>query len=140
MPFTAVTFVKLLGLLGLMSTSFIMSGCHYYSDNVDSYQVSVSTTAAPNPSFAGFTSTVSASYSNDNVVLNLTAHDWSVVSSSGAYVLVDHGYTADFTPMIAGDYTLRYRTWYYTNYDYCCYATGYRESYVVVTAFAPPPG
>ncbi len=128
-----------LSLCGLVACIFILGGCSYYVSGYN-YTITVNTSAAPTPTYTGMATTLSASYATDNVSLYLTAHDWSVVNAAGPYVLQDNGFTAQFTPGIAGQYTIRYRTWYYTNYDYCCYATGYRESYVVVTVLTPVPG
>jgi len=126
--------------LGLFSCLFVLSGCHYYASAGPYYTVSVTANAAPSPTFTGFDTTLSATYATSNVAVYLVAHEWSMVTAAGPYILEDYGFTGKLTPGVAGEYTLRYRTWYYTNYDYCCYATEYRESYVVITAFAPPPG
>jgi hypothetical protein len=128
-----------LSCFGLLACLLVLSSCHSYHSGYH-FSVSVNTEAAPSPTFTGLETNLSASYSTDNVAVYLTDHNWTVLTAAGPYVLQDNGFTAKFTPSVAGDYTIRYRAWYYTNYDYCCYATSYRESIVVVTALVPPPG
>ena len=58
-------------------------------------------------------------------------------------MLDDDGRDANFLAATAGTYTVRYRTWYYTNWDYdhchCTVYSSYRESYVTVTVLPAPP-
>ena len=127
-----------LAMISLLVALCTLSGCHYYSSY--SYDVHVGTEVGPNPSYAGLTVSLNATYDLDNVSIHITDHEWVVTSADGAYTLVDNGLTGEFTPMVAGNYTIKYRTWYYTEYDYCCYATEYRESVVVLTVLDPVPG
>jgi hypothetical protein len=126
--------------LGLFPCLMALSGCYYYVSNVPYYSVNVTTNAAPTPTYTGFQTTLSANYVTENVAVYIVAHEWSMVTAAGPYILEDNGFTGNLTVGVAGQYTLRYRTWYYTNYDYCCSATEYRESYVVITALVPPSG
>ncbi len=126
--------------LAIIPCVLALSGCYYYASDVPYYSISVTTDVALSPTFAGFDTAVTATYATNNVAVYLVEHDWSVVSAAGPYVLVDNGFTGTLRPGVAGEYLLRYRAWYYTNYDNCCSASDYRESYVVVTALTPPPG
>jgi hypothetical protein len=126
--------------LCVLASLLLMNGCHYEEDYSIDYSISVNTSAAMNPTFAGFTTTLYASYVLDDVTLTITRHEWEVISGPGGYALVDQGLEADFTPLAVGNYTLRYRTWYYTKYDLCCSASEYRESFMVVSVGLAPAG
>ncbi len=129
-------------LLLLLPSVLLTNGCSSSSDY--SYSIAISTEAQPDTIYVGTPTTLLSYYHTDNVAVYLTAQDWTVVTAPDGYVLSDFGREADFTPSGPGTYVVRYRTWYYTNYDYdscyCTYATGYRESYVSVTAVLAPAG
>ncbi len=118
----------------------VLNGC-YYSASV-SYSITVSTEAQPDALYVGTSSTLVSTYAVDNAAVYITTQDWTVTTAPAGFVLSDAGREATFTPTGPGTYVVRYRTWYYTNwdYDYCyCYnATGYRESYVTVTVLPAP--
>jgi hypothetical protein len=120
-----------------------LSGC-YYSDGY-SYSVSVTTTADNSTVYSGMNVTLSSAYSIDNATVYITSQDWTVTTApvAAVFALTDNGRDATLLPVTPGTYVVRYRTWYYTNYDYnycyCTSATGYRESYVTVTVLAAPP-
>jgi hypothetical protein len=115
----------------------LLGACHEYHV---SYSISVNADATPNPTYAGLTITLSSRYSTDNANAYVTDHDWTVTSAAGGYTLQDDGFTAEFTPTAVGTYVVRYRTWYYTNWDSgCCYyPTSYREVYVTVSVVPGP--
>ena len=124
-----------------------MSGCHYVAvddGGYSSYQVTVYADAEPNVLYSGMSTTLTSTYVVDNASITITDQDWMVTSAPAGYVLADYGREAIFTPSAAGVYVMRYRIWYYSNWDYdacyCSYATGYRESYVTVTVVAAPYG
>ena len=120
----------------------LLSGC-YYSASV-SYSITVTTQAQPDTIIAGTSTTLVSIYQIDNASVYLTAQDWTVTTAPAAYVISDQGRDATFTPAGSGTFVVRYRAWYYTNWDYnycyCTYATGYRESYVTVTVLPAPSG
>ena len=129
--------------LALLATCLLLlSGCHYSSSDSYGYSVTVSTQAQPNALYEGTSSTLVSRYAVDNASVYITAEDWTVTSAPDGYVLSDAGREATFTPLGPGTYVVRYRTWYYTDWDSCyCYeATSYRETYVTVTALAAPAG
>jgi hypothetical protein len=124
-----------------------LSGCHdagVDEGSYSSYQVTVYTDAQPDALYAGMSTSLGSTYVVYNASITITDQDWMVTSAPAGYVLADYGREAIFTPGAAGVYVVRYRTWYYSNWDYdacyCSYATGYSESYVTVTVVAAPYG
>jgi hypothetical protein len=124
--------------LMLVSSLFLFNGCH--SEVEYSYSVSVRTSAAVNPTLAGFRTTLYADYVLDNASITITKHNWEVISGPGGYTLVDDGLEADITPLAVGNYTLRYRAWYYADHDACCSDVQYQESFLVLTVGMAPAG
>jgi hypothetical protein len=130
-----VFIVALVGMLGL-------SGC-YYSSSI-SFSVHVSTTSSPDTTFEGVAVDLESVYAVDNAEVYITAQDWTVTGAPGGstWMLDDDGRDATFLADTPGTYTIRYRTWYYTNWDYedcfCTTYTSYRESYVTVTVLPAP--
>ena len=124
-----------------------ISGCHdagVYEDSYSSYQVTVYADAQPDVLYSGMSTSLGSTYVVYNASITITDQDWMVTSAPAGYVLADYGREAIFTPGAAGVYVVRYRTWYYSNWDYdacsCSTSSGYRESYVTVTVVAAPYG
>lgn len=127
---------------------FLLTGCFYVAGSYYDYDYSVSVTAEADPdaTFTGLTVNLSSTYAIDNASIYITSQDWTVTSepASATYVLDDDGRDATLLAMTPGTYVVRYRTWYYSNYDYdycyCTTATGYRESFVTITVTLAPSG
>lgn len=121
-----------------------LPGCFYYAGYSTSYSVVVITSASPDTTFQGLTVSLNSAYAIDNASVYITSQDWSVTDAplAATYVLSDQGRSATLLPNTPGTYVMRYRTWYYTNWDYsycyCTYYTSYRESYVTVTVLPAP--
>ncbi|MBA3699533.1 MAG: hypothetical protein H0W78_11865 [Planctomycetes bacterium] len=126
----------------LIAGVLLLSGCYYHAD----YSYSISVTAVADNQTVISTTPVSltSEYDFDNVTVYIDDQDWSVTSApAGAvFTFYDDGRDATLIPTSVGTYVVRYRTWYYTNYDYdyclCTYATGYRESYITITVIPAP--
>ncbi|HEX3132225.1 MAG TPA: hypothetical protein VHX44_01440 [Planctomycetota bacterium] len=121
-----------------------LSGCYYSSGYSYSYSVSVSATADNSPVVSGMSVSLNSVYNIDNATVYITSQDWTVTTApvAAVFALNDNGRDATLVPVTPGTYVVRYRTWYYTNYDYnycyCTYATGYREAFVTVTVLPAP--
>jgi len=129
--------------LWLIACVMALSGCHYYHDDYSyGYSVSVTAVADNTTVISGMSVALDSDYDIDGASVYITDQDWSVTTApvSAVFALDDEGRSATFTPTTTGTYVVRYRTWYYTNYDYdycyCTSATGYRESYVTITVVA----
>lgn len=120
-----------------------LSGC-YYSDGSYSYSISVNTMADNGTVVSGMSVSLSSDYDIDNASVYITDQDWGVTTAPTAAIFAfdDNGREATLMPLTPGTYVVRYRTWYYTNWDYnscyCTYASSYRESYVTVTVLPAP--
>jgi hypothetical protein len=131
-------------LAALTATLGLSAGCYY--DDGWSYSVSVNAVADNETVFTGLTVTLSSDYDIDDATVYITEQDWGVTSApaDAVFALNEDGREATFTPVTTGTYVVRYRTWYYTNWDYdacyCTHHTSYRESYVTITVLAAPPG
>lgn len=131
LPSRSFLAVLLFGVLAL-------SGC-YYSASGSSYSVSVTIVSSPSTTYEGVAVTLESLYAVDNAAVYITDQDWSVTGAppGSTFVLDDNGREASFLSATAGTYTVRYRTWYYTDWDYdychCTVYSSYRESYVTVT-------
>lgn len=130
----------LLALVTLPGCYYAVGGYYYYDD----YSVAVTATGQPDPTFAGTPVDLDSVYAIDNAQVYITTQDWTVTTApAGAiYVLDDDGRSATLLATTPGTYTVRYRTWYYTDWDYgycyCTTATGYREAFVTITVVAAP--
>lgn len=134
-------------LLALLACSLLLlPGCYYaagYYYDYD-YSVSVSAEAAPSTTFSSVAVNLSSTYAIDNASIYITSQDWTVTSApdTATYVLDDNGRDATLLAVTPGTYVVRYRTWFYSNYDYnacyCTTATGYRESFVTITVVPAP--
>lgn len=128
----------LLVLLALLA----LPGCYY--DTSVSFSVHVTTVSSSDTTYSGMAVSLESVYAVDNAAVYITAQDWTVTGApvSATYVLDDDGREAVFLASTAGTYTVRYRTWYYTNWDYddchCTAYTSYRESYVTITVLPAP--
>lgn len=131
-------------LAALIFGMLALSGC-YYSSSI-SYSVSVTTVASPDITFEGIAVDLESVYAIDNAAVYITDQDWSITGAplGATFVLDDNGRDATFLATTPGDYTVRYRTWYYTDWDYydcyCTVYTSYRESFVTITVVPAPPG
>jgi hypothetical protein len=125
---------------------FVLPGCYYSAGYYayDNYSVSVTASAEPATTFTGMAVDLNSSYAIDNAAVYITTQDWTVTAAPTAatYALTDGGRDATLLAVTPGTYVVRYRTWYYTNYDYdycyCTTATGYRESFVTITVVPAP--
>ncbi len=126
----------------LIAGVLLSSGCYYQADH--SYSVSVTAVVDYQTVYSDTEVSLTSEYAIDNATVYIDDQDWSVTSApSGAvYALDDYGRDAYLIPITVGTYVVRYRTWFYTNYDYdscyCTYATGYRESYITITVIPAP--
>lgn len=129
----------------LMASLVALSGCYYSASGYSySYSVTVTAVADNDTALTGMTVSLMSDYDVDNAEVYITDHEWSVTSApvAASFAFDDDGRDATLLPVTAGTYVVRYRTWYYTNYDYYdCYCTtysSYRESYVTVTVLPAP--
>jgi hypothetical protein len=120
----------------------MLSGC-YYNAHYD-YSVTVTAVADNETVIVGTTVSLTSEYEIDNASVYITDQDWGVTSApaSSTFVLDDDGRDATFLASTPGTYVVRYRTWYYTGWDYdhcyCTDASGYRESSITITVVAAP--
>lgn len=125
----------------LIAGLIVLSGCHYYNASY-SYSVSVTAVADNETVVSGMTVSLTSDYDIDDAEVYITDQDWSVISApaSAVFTFDDDGRDATLIPTTPGTYVVRYRTWYYTNWDYdacfCTHSTGYRESFVTITVAA----
>lgn len=128
----------------LLACLLVLPGCHYYAGTGYSYSIQVTAVADNETVFSGMTVSLTSDYDIDNADVFITDQDWSVTTApaSAVFALDDDGRDATLLPVTAGTYVVRYRTWYYTDYDYydcyCTHPTGYRESYVTITVLVAP--
>lgn len=126
----------------LVACLIVLSGCHYYAGSGYSYSIQVTAVADNETVASGMTVSLTSDYDIDDAEVYITDQDWSVIMAppSAVFTFDDDGRDATLTPTTAGTYYIRYRTWYYTNWDYydcyCTHPTGYRESYVTITVGA----
>lgn len=126
----------------LLACLLVLPGCYYHAGY--SYSIQVTAVADNETVFSGMNVSLTSDYDIDNAEVFITDHDWSVTSApvSAVFALDDDGRDATLLPVTTGTYVVRYRTWYYTEYDYydcyCTYPTGYRESYVTITVLVAP--
>lgn len=129
-------------LTALVLGVLVLSGC-YYSSSV-SFSVSVNAVSSPDTTYEGLAVSLASVYAIDNAEVYITDQDWGVTGApiGATYVLDDDGRDATFLASTPGTYTVRYRTWYYTDWDYydcyCTVYTSYRESYVTITVLPAP--
>lgn len=129
----------------LFAALLALPGCYYYAGGY-SYSVYVTAVADYDLVYPSTPVSLNSDYDIDNASVYITDQDWDVVTAPDAavFVLDDDGRDATLIPVTAGTYVVRYRTWYYTNYDYYdCYCTdytSYRESYVTIEVVPAPPG
>jgi hypothetical protein len=116
----------------LLVALMLLAGCHDHW----SWSVTVTTYSDPPSTYSGSEVGLTAVIHAHRTDVWIDTEDWDVVTAPGAYVLHDHGQTADFSGTTAGDYVLRYRVTYWADNGYH-YA---QESFVTVTVLAAPPG
>lgn len=127
----------------LIACVMALSGC-YYTGSGYSYSVYVTAVADYDTVFTSMPVSLTSDYDIDNASVYITDQDWDVTTAPAAavFAITDDGRDATFVPVTAGTYVVRYRTWYYTNYDYYdCYCTSYssyRESYITITVLPAP--
>jgi hypothetical protein len=130
-------------LAALLLACLVLPGCYYYNASY-SYSVTVTAVADNNTVFTAMSVTLASDYDIDGTTVYITDQDWSVTTAPAlaTYALDDDGRDATFIPLTPGTYVVRYRTWYYTSYDYdycyCTYYTSYRESYVTINVLPAP--
>lgn len=127
----------------LIACVVALSGCYYVGSGY-SYSVQVTAVADYDTVYTSTPVSLTSDYDIDNAEVYITDQDWDVTTAPTAavFALTDDGRDATLLPVTAGTYVVRYRTWYYTNYDYydcyCTAYTSYRESYITITVVVAP--
>ncbi len=129
-------------LAALLIACLVLPGCYYSASY--SYSVTVTAVADNNTVYTAMAVSLASDYDVDGTTVYITDQEWTVTTAPAlaTFALTDDGRVATFIPLSPGTYVVRYRTWYYTSYDYdscyCTYYTSYRESYVTVNVLPAP--